>query len=334
MQPIDIEEVKRVSAKLGRRHPAQTRMPLTSPALTKSQRGIRELLQSYLAKSGFPVDELNNLRAAIRKEQRKLVEARMGETAKNLAADEIVLRQGLENFRQAAMLLKGQFQSHLVTLDQPFLIWQYPYPQSNIFLGSQTAPNNSFIKIKVDTHSGRNHTYFSFHFFWTNESKFAAVVRAHTSLIFNGSLVAEADGSFPSYVAYAEVELGASHTIWRWNGWGNDPVTGTSLDETKIFEPYYHGVADLYTDRSGIFDDVGGVYQELTFQPFFLNANPIWVPPFATIMYEVQVDLDYSGYDDDDFSVSADFATDDLGRRIICPSAVLEVSYPFPVSPS
>ena len=45
------------------------------------------LLQSYLAKSGFPVDELNKLRAAVRKERRKLFEARMGETVKNLAAE-------------------------------------------------------------------------------------------------------------------------------------------------------------------------------------------------------------------------------------------------------
>jgi hypothetical protein len=31
MQPIDIEQVKRVAAKLRRRHRAQARMPLTSP---------------------------------------------------------------------------------------------------------------------------------------------------------------------------------------------------------------------------------------------------------------------------------------------------------------
>ena len=324
MQQIDIEEVKRVSAKLGRRYPAQMRMPLTSRALTESQRGIQELLRSYLAKSGLPIDELNKLRAAVREEKHKLFEARRCETAKNLAADEITLRQGLENFRQAAMLLRRPFQTYLVTLDQPFLIWQYPHPQLNIFLDWQTAPFDSFIKIKVDTHSGENHTYFSFHFLWTNESKFAAVVRAHTSLIFNGSCGGEADGSFPFYIAEAWLALGASHTIWRWNGWGNDPVTGTSLDETKIFEPYQHWVADFILDRAGYFDDVGGVYKELTFQPFFLNANPIRVPPFATIMYEVQVDLAYGG--DDDFSVSADFATDDLHRRIICPGAGLEVS--------
>jgi hypothetical protein len=42
MQPIDIEEVKHVSGKIGMRNPAQTRMPLTSPTLTKHVRGIDE----------------------------------------------------------------------------------------------------------------------------------------------------------------------------------------------------------------------------------------------------------------------------------------------------
>jgi len=51
MQPIDIEQVKRVSGKLGRQNPPQ--VPLTSPALAKSQKGIQELVRSQLGESRF-----------------------------------------------------------------------------------------------------------------------------------------------------------------------------------------------------------------------------------------------------------------------------------------
>jgi hypothetical protein len=56
MQPVDIEEVKRVSARLGRQKLTQARMPLNSPTLTDRERAIHELLRSYLAKSGFGKD--------------------------------------------------------------------------------------------------------------------------------------------------------------------------------------------------------------------------------------------------------------------------------------
>jgi hypothetical protein len=112
MQQIDIEQVKRVSGKLGRQNPPQ--VPLTSPALAKSQKGIQELVRSQLGESGFPTDKLNKLMAAVRKEQRKLFEARLAETAKNLAADESALRQELEYLGQAQRLLTNPFQTHLV----------------------------------------------------------------------------------------------------------------------------------------------------------------------------------------------------------------------------
>ena len=280
MQPIDIEEVKRVSGKIGMRNLAQTRMPLTSPTLTKHVRGIQELFRSYLAKSGLPIDELNQLRAAVREEKHKLFEARRGDTAKNLAADEIALRQGLENFRQAAMLLKRPFASYLVTLDQPSLIWQYPLPQSNIFLDWQTAPFDSFIKIKVDINSAAppNSTYFSFDFFWRNEYNFAVAVSAKTSLIVNGYCRVDAD-KFLIFADLVDLALSASHTIWRWSGWGNDPGTGASLNETKIFEPFDHLLVDFVFDPSGFGAWLLSEEKEFTFQPFFLNANPIWVPP-------------------------------------------------------
>jgi len=339
MQPIDIEEVKRISAKLGRRKLTQARMPLKSPTLTERERAIHELLRSYLAKTGFPVDELNKLRAAVSEERRKLLDTRETETAKNLAADEIVLRQGLENFRQAAMLLAQPFQSRLVTLAQPFLIWQYPHPQLDIFIDSGIAPNNSFIKVKVDVHTGSDDTYFVFHFLWTNQSEFPAVISAKTSLIFNGFGLVEADSDLLDANHESEIQLGAAHRIWRWSGWGNDPVSGQSLDQTLLFDYFSHSVTpDLSVAGGGLFGDVGFATQEFNFQPFFLNTNPIAVPPSATIMYQVAVHLYYEikvllGGKSQADEVSLDFATDILinpiNRRIICPGAVLEVSTPL-----
>lgn len=341
MQPIDIEEVKRVSAKLGWRDPTQ--VPLTSPVLTKSQGDIEELLRSQFAKSGFPVDKLSELRAAVQEEQRKLFEARLAETAKNLAADETALRQQLENLGQAQRLLTDPFQSHLVILEEPFLIWQYPHPQLDIFIESGRAPNNSFIRVKVNVHSRKidNDTHFVFHFLWRNPNKFTAVVKANTSLIFNGSCMAEADlGSFPS-VAEVTLILGASHRMWRWIGWGNDAVTG---DQTLIWDFFVHHLADLVV-RGGWWPfpkTVALETAEFVFQRFSLNADPIIVPPFATIMYEVAVNLSYTikriygigGPGEFDIA-SFDFANGgplpgDFGHRIICPGAVLEVLTPLP----
>ena len=333
MQPIDIEQVKRVLGKLGRQNPPQ--VPLASPALAKSQRGIQELVRSQLGKSGFPIDKLNKLMAAVRKEQRKLFEARLAETAKSLAADESALRQELENLGQAQRLLTNPFQTHLVTLDEPFLIWQYPHPQLDIFIDSGRVPNNSFIKIKVYVHSKdpSPETRFVFHFLWTNPSRFTVVVKARTSLIFNGFCTVEGDTQLiqgdQSYL-----DLSASHQMWRWSGWGNDPVTG---DQTLIWDYFDHSLPGLPFNVWGgwPWEDVGFASQGFVFQPFSLNANPIVVPPLATIMYQVAVDLDYwilrlwSGESEFTY-VWVDFADDDHGRRIICPGAVLEVFTPPP----
>jgi len=332
VQPIDIEEVKRVSTEVGWRNLTQPRKPLTSPALTESQTAIQELLRSYLAKSAFPVDELNKLKAAVREEHRQLFEARVGETAKKLADDEIRLHQGLENLRQAERLLVQPCQSQLVTLDQPFLIWQYPRLDRGIFLDWGNAPNNSFVKIKVYVHSGYiDTTRFVFHFLWTNQSEFTAVVKAKTSLIFNGYCLVEAGTGVLYGDNQSQFNVGASHRIWRWGGWGDDPVTG---NQTLIFDFFDHNVAGRNVEGGGLFGNVGFFTQELNFQPFFLNANPIAVPPFATIMYQVAADLDYtisqfwSGESEYNI-VSLDFARDDLYYRIICPGAVLEVCTPL-----
>ena len=333
MQPIDIEEVKRVSGKLGRQNPTQ--VPLTSPALGKSQRGIQELLRSQLAQSGFPIDKLNKLTTAVREEQRKLFEARLAETAKNLAADKITLRRELENLSQAERLLVGPSQTHLVTLDEPFLIWQYPHPQLDIFIDSGRVPNNSFIKIKVYVHSKdpSPETRFVFHFLWTNPSTFPVVVKARTSLIFNGFCTAEADTGFIAG-DQTYLDLSASHRMWRWSGWGNDPVTG---DQTLIWDFFEHGLANFNVWGGWPWENVGFDSKGFVFQPFSLNANPIAVPALATIMYQVAVGLDWgfinlwSGERKFTF-VQVDFASDDHGRIIICPGAVLEVFTPLPSS--
>ena len=334
MPPIDIEEVKRVSGKLGR--PDPTQVPLTSPALAKSQSGVQELLRSQLAQSGFPIDKLNKLTAAVRKEQRKLFEARQTANAKNLAANEIALRQELENLGQAQRLLADPFQTYLVTLDEPFLIWQYPQPQLDIFIDSGIVPNNSFIKIKVDHSHSRSVSdpefRFVFHFLWTNPSRFTVVVKARTSLIFNGFCTAEADTAiFGGDQTY--LDLDASHRMWRWRGWGDDPVTG---DQTLIWDYFDHSLPGLpFNVWAGWpWEDVAFASQGFVFQPFSLNANPIAVPPLATIMYQVAVDLDYwimrtwSGESEFTFAW-VDFADDAHGHRIICPGAVLEVSTPL-----
>jgi hypothetical protein len=333
MQPIGIEEVKRISAKFGRRNQTQLRIPPTSAALTKTQRRIQELLQSHLETAAFPTEQLNKLTAKAQAERRNLFDARVAERAKNASADNIAFRQGLDNLRQAQGLLAKPYQSQLIALDQPSLIEEYPDQNFGIWIDWAIDPNNSFIKVKIDTNSGSYSTTFAFHFYWTNPSLYYAVVNAGTSLIFNGICEVEgAQGIFSGDSGSLTVE--AELEVWRWSGWGTDPVTGQSNDQTLL--PLYQPgqaqyVAMLSASGGGAFGDVGFITQEFHYQPVVLRRDLIAIPPNAMTLFKVDVHFTYT-MDGNNIAdlIFADFADDQTGNIIICPAVVLELLTPEP----
>jgi hypothetical protein len=107
--------------------------------LAENQKTIRNTFQSYLAKTGLPIDELTKLRASRQAELRSLFKARLAENAKGFPARESGFRESVDNRHEALRLLATPYQSTFVTLDKPFLIWQFPNPDFSIFVAVTPA---------------------------------------------------------------------------------------------------------------------------------------------------------------------------------------------------
>jgi hypothetical protein len=329
MTQIDLNEVKRISSEIARhRFPP---LPKPSPALIKDQAAIENLLKSHFSDTGLAVAQLNKLRASLQVERRKLFAEQAAERAKTLPTAETELRQAMLYRREAAQLLSVPFQPTFISLDKPFLIWELPHPELDIFVDQHVESMNNFIKINAHKHSGGDSTTFTFYFLWTNPSDFAAVANVDTSLILNGVCEVIADtGIFSGHHNY--LYLSSYLLLMRWNGWGTDPVTGKSNDQTPYPFPQgtlYQSMAALDVTGGGLFGDPGIAEQEFNFQSFPFNAELIVLPAGATMLFEVSLLLQYNIEDGGDFDdVIFDFASDNFGRRILCPQVSLELLTP------
>ena len=154
--------------------------PPSSKSLKKNLADVEKIFTSYFAKTGLPIDKLNKLAAKSKAERRKLIDRRGDESAKASRAAEAAFHQGMAYRRQAFQLLSKPFQSTLITLDKPFLIWELPHPESNVWIDSNVESLNSSIKFEIITRSGADATTFLFYFLWTNDSDFAAVVNVNS----------------------------------------------------------------------------------------------------------------------------------------------------------
>jgi hypothetical protein len=218
------------------------------------------------------------------------------------------------------------FTPPLVTLDKPFLIWQWPHPELDILLGSQIESLNSFITVYVDKKNGADDTQFKFHFLWTNESDAWSLVNVATSLIFNGFCIINADlGIFDG--DNVKLLMEARLNLMRWSGWPPDP-NGKPADET--YEPIGQAsqgqaVFSHLVEGNGILGGgpPGYSYQRQVFTatPFDLSYQLFPVPPGAVAIFEVSLRIMYYIDDgNDDSYVLANFFD-----RIICPSVQLQV---------
>ncbi len=123
----------------------------------------------------------------------------------------------------------------------------------------------------------------------------------------------------------------------RWSGWGTDPVTGVSNDQTLFPFPQqtqFQTVAQLDQYGGDWFDDSSGNNeQSFNFQPFSLSCDLIAIPAHATTLFEVSLLVSYTIQDGDDFDyVAIDFAQDKFARRVLCPSVELELLTQAPMA--
>ena len=133
------------------------------------------------------------------------------------------------------------------------------------------------------------------------------------------------------------ITLLANLILMRWSGWGTDPVTGASNDQTLFPFPQqtqFQTVAQLDQYGGDWFDDSSGNNeQSFNFQPFSLSCDLIAIPARATTLFEVSLLVSYTIQDGDDFDyVAIDFAQDKFARRVLCPSVELELLTQAPMA--
>jgi hypothetical protein len=248
--------------------------------------------------------------------------------------------------RHALALLAQPFTSSYVTLDEPFLIWELPHPELDIFRDSNIETFGSWVKILVDTKStpgGWHATDFRFYFLWENPSDYYAVANVSSSLALNGQAVAWG-GSGVLSGDHAYLNVNAYLSIVRWSGWGDDPDTGQSNDQTPY--PIYNYQSDYQSSRKSVvsFDAYGGGWfsdaepKSKTFDPqmpYGVSARLIAIPGRAVTLFEVGLEVEWwfnDGYgqtvDDDDQSITLDLAYDPLAYMARCPMVELEILTP------
>ncbi|TAM68924.1 MAG: hypothetical protein EPN48_09540 [Microbacteriaceae bacterium] len=228
-------------------------------------------------------------------------------------------------------LVHPDFTPMVVTLPEPILIWQTkPHVQLDVLVESELVDFGSFARIQiVDTAATTQNRAFVFYYLWVNPSQAYAVVNVASVMILTGKCVLSANKGFFSG-DHTHLDAAASLVLWRNGGWGADPQTGVSLDQS-IYPGYastlYVPIADLDANGGGIFGDFGSAEQNFPGTSFELSFPQMVVPGGASVLFMVTLTINTSV---SDFEISnevdADFATG--GNRIISPGLTLEILTP------
>jgi len=343
MELDELERIKTALIELNDRTVAASRPKVpANKGPTKAQSDLAEL-ESLLAAEpelGRLTELLTRHRDArrdlqVEREKQIRAEAKPNPAAEASAAAALAAR-GV-----ALDLLATPFTSTWVTLDTPFLIWEFPHPNADIFLDSGIVPGASWVKALVNTRTGPKGTDFRFHFLWENPSAYFAVANVWSSVIFNGYASARAaSGRLSGYWANLSVE--SYQRVIRWSGWGNDPTTNQPADQTPY--PTY----DYYATKKTVvaFNAYGGGWFSDSTWPS-KHFDPTWpyesvhrlvaIPGRAVTLFEVGFTVAWAFHDgyvgsdpvEDDFQeVVFDVAYDPLGRIARCPGVQLEILTP------
>ena len=229
MEKFDETEFKRVVSAVMAPH-APWRIGFAQrPPVSKNRRAAGKMLEAALAKAGLDVSKLDEMLAQDRGEVRSDFRKQLAKT--DFSAAENAYRQGIEAQTKAIGLLTQPFTSTFITLDTAFLIWQLPHPELNIFIDSNTGSLNNFIKIRINEITGNDAPSFVFYFLWQNTNNSAVVINAASQLAPGGFCeIAAAPGLFSGDSSYLGIY--ALFRTMRWSGWGTDPMTGQSADQT------------------------------------------------------------------------------------------------------
>jgi hypothetical protein len=229
--------------------------------------------------------------------------------------------------RQALSILSQPFTPpYYVTLDTPGWFLVLPSTELSLIQDFGLEPGGSWFKALLNTSEAiPADAYIKFYFVWANPSDYYAVANVSTFLLLNGWAKASAQWALINrWDAYLNVN--AELAVYRWSGWGTDPDTGQSLDQTPY--PGYTGqtvVARLDGWGGNIFSSPRP--EQVTFNPahqYEVSAPPLMlIPGGAVTVFEVGLYVDWSFSADGVGKVVLDLA--DNGYMAQCPLVQLEL---------
>ena len=232
----------------------------------------------------------------------------------------------------ARELIRPDFAPQVVTLSKPILIWQTkPHVQLDVLLDSQLVDGGSFARIQMDdVQEGTQNRAFVFYYLWVNPSGGYAVVDVATTLTLTGSCTLSANKGFLSG-DHTHLDAAATLVLWRNGGWGIDPQTGLSLDQS-VYPGYastlYAAIANLDAEGGSIIGDFGSAEKTFADTPVDLSYPQMVVPGGASVLFMVTlaVNTSVSAFEISN-SVEADFATGN--NRIVSPGLTFQVLTPI-----
>ena len=234
----------------------------------------------------------------------------------------------LLNHQRADAITSRPHLSTALVLDQPFLIWELPHPRPGF--DPHYEPGNSSMTMSVLQQSPPgDRTQCIFYFLWNNASAFAAVIDVSTSIVLDGLIQIIGAGGILNPDS-TSVSLTSELDIYRWSGWGPDPVTGAATDETLL--PFSQAT-QFHTESTmtvtGGHLDSSERTQRFPAAATDLGAHLIAVPAGAVTMFEVVVTAQWALTGDGGPNrVDIDFGSPAFHRRIVCPSLTLGILTP------
>ncbi len=328
MTAIDIAQLKKFVTALNQ-NDASLQLEQEDPSLpfrrAASQRAIAGFLQKFFSKLGLKSSKVDKLIRDHNAEVKDIIKKQESDAASYIASKHNILADALQARLKTLEFMTGPFTSSFVILDTPFLIWEYPHPVEDIFLGSHIERAKSWIKVTVGKYHGADDTQFKFHFLWTNDTDSWSHVNVTTSLILNGVCLASSDSGFQDG-GYCKLLVVAHLNLMRWAGWPRQ--NGKPADGT--YEPIWQTsqwqtLVDFDVAGYGLLS--GGhlpSFQKSTFamSPVDLSHRLFAIPPRGVAIFEVSLQIRYS-IDDDPSLVTAYFFD-----GVFCPWVQLEVLAP------
>jgi hypothetical protein len=274
-----------------------------------NRRAASQLFQACAAKSGFEVDQFEQIRAR-NVAALQHAEARGKAAALHQSSAALKTLLGAVARRRELLGQLGTPAAAPLTLDSPFLIW----PTQGIELfDTQIVPWNSSAKFTLDSGRTFGHEEVGFYFLWENPSDRFAVVRVHGFVVFNGTMTAGQDGGiFPGDRSASISAVGNLHLFEWWNQPPTEPLSQADQDQTAL---------TVATSGYG-WSDPGSIELEHVFRGLDCSYDLFLIPPHGVTVIEMAAALSY-GTGTDSGHVSADFNSGDF--QVMSPFVSIEV---------